>query len=304
MIIVVSLIWRNTAPRERMTDLRSRITGLVSLIPIVAIILIVLGSIYRGIATPTEAAAFGVSGALVLAVWNNSQPVWGPLLARLLGISGLTSLLPASTRQRLRAAAVPVGSERVKESIEVNMTMLRLATLSTVRTSSMVMLIVFAAFTLSFTFASLGIAHDLSEWVVGLNLSAVELVIILVVFYLALGTFMESVSMLVTTVPILAPVLIATGVDLVWFGVIMVILVEAALISPPEGIQLYILHGIRKDVDEEAAAAEGVAPKTGTIADVYVGVLPFMFVMAAVIAIIIAFPEIALWLPNQQFGSR
>ena len=305
MIIVVSLIWRNTAPRERMTDLLSRITGLVSLIPIVAIILIVLGSIYRGIATPTEAAAFGVSGALVLAVWNNSQPVWGPLLARLLGISGLTSLLPASTRQRLRAAAaVPVGSERVKESIEVNMTMLRLATLSTVRTSSMVMLIVFAAFTLSFTFASLGIAHDLSEWVVGLNLSAVELVIILVVFYLALGTFMESVSMLVTTVPILAPVLIATGVDLVWFGVIMVILVEAALISPPEGIQLYILHGIRKDVDEEAAAAEGVAPKTGTIADVYVGVLPFMFVMAAVIAIIIAFPEIALWLPNQQFGSR
>ena len=305
MIIAVSLIWKGTAPRERMADLRSRIVGLVSLLPIIAIILIVLGSIYRGIATPTEAAAFGVSGALVLAVANNTFQVWGPLLARLVDRLGLAFFLPPSTRAGLRAAAMlPVDSERVKAAVDVNMTMLRQATLSTVRTSSMVMLIVFAAFTLSFAFASLGIAHDLSEWVAALNLSPVLLVIILVVFYLALGTFMESVSMLVTTVPILAPVLIATGVDLVWFGVIMVILVEAALISPPEGIQLYILHGIRKDVDAEAAEAEGVPVATGTITDVWIGVLPFMFVMAAVIALIIAFPEIALWLPNQQFGAR
>ena len=98
------------------------------------------------------------------------------------------------------------------------------------------------------------------------------MVIILVFFYLALGTFMESFAMLVTTVPILAPALVDTGVDLVWFGIIMVILVEAALISPPEGINLYILHGVRQDVSAEMSAAEGVQEQVGTIADVSRGV--------------------------------
>jgi TRAP-type C4-dicarboxylate transport system permease large subunit len=201
-------------------------------------------------------------------------------------------------------AARLTHSQTLKDVAQANLKMLQDVLLSTVRTSAMIMLIVAAAFTLSFAFARLGIAHDISGWVAALDLNPVILVIILVVFYIVLGTFMESLSMMVTTVPILAPVLIATGVDLVWFGVIMVILVEAALISPPEGINLYVLHGIRQDVDAEMSAAQGVAVGRGTIGDVWLGVLPFMVCMAIVIGLIIAFPEIALWLPDQLKGVR
>jgi TRAP-type C4-dicarboxylate transport system permease large subunit len=123
------------------------------------------------------------------------------------------------------------------------------------------------------------------------------LVIFLIVFYLLLGTFMESLSMMVTTIPILVPALKASGVDLVWFGVIMVILVEAALISPPEGINLYVIHGIRKSVQEEAGQ------ESGTIIDLYLGVLPFMLGMAIAIALVVAFPQLALWLPNLMKGT-
>jgi C4-dicarboxylate transporter, DctM subunit len=117
------------------------------------------------------------------------------------------------------------------------------------------------------------------------------------VFYLILGTFMEALSMMVTTVPILVPVLKAMGVDMVWFGIIMVILLEAALVSPPEGLNLYVIHGIRKSVQEEAGL------QSGSMIDLWLGVLPFMIGMAIVIALIIEFPQIALWLPNLVKGS-
>jgi TRAP-type mannitol/chloroaromatic compound transport system permease large subunit len=198
----------------------------------------------------------------------------------------------------------PVVDGQLRQSMTINFQMIKDSILSTVRTSSMIMLIVVAAFTLSFAFARLGISHDISQWIIGMELSGTQLVIVLVIFYLLLGTFMESFAMLVTTVPILAPALVATGVDLVWFGIIMVILVEAALISPPEGINLYVLHGVRRDVQAEMAEASGQAEEIGTITDVYIGVLPFMAVMAAIIVLLIIFPDIALWLPNLVKGTR
>lgn len=244
--------------------------GLLAIIPVLLIIIVVLGSIYTGWATPTEAAALGVFGALVVAIANE-------LYKRPQGIY-------ADWGQSMRGIRI----------------MLLDAIISTVRTSSMIMLIVMAAFTLSFAFARLGISQDISEWITGLNLNALQFVIILVFFYLLLGTFMESFAMLVTTIPILTPSLEAVGVDLVWFGIIMVILVEAALISPPEGINLYILHGVRQDVDQQMAeqtAAAQEALRESTITDVYIGVLPFMGCMALVIALLFAFPDIALWAP-------
>ena len=84
----------------------------------------------------------------------------------------------------------------------------------------------------------------------------------------------------------------------------MIILLEAAQISPPQGLVLYVLHGARKDVSTELAAAEGVNVESGTINDVYIGVLPFMLCMMVVIGLIIAFPEIATWLPDQVKGPR
>ncbi len=244
--------------------------GLLAIIPVLLIIIVVLGSIYTGWATPTEAAALGVFGALVVAIANE-------LYKRPQGVY-------SDWNQSMRGIRI----------------MLLDAIISTVRTSSMIMLIVMAAFTLSFAFARLGISQDISEWITGLNLNALQFVIILVFFYLLLGTFMESFAMLVTTIPILTPSLEAVGVDLVWFGIIMVILVEAALISPPEGINLYILHGVRQDVDQQMAeqtAAAQEALRESTITDVYIGVLPFMGCMALVIALLFAFPDIALWAP-------
>ena len=123
-------------------------------------------------------------------------------------------------------------------------------------------------------------------------------------FYLILGTFMESYSMMLTTLPILLPSLIATDVDRLWFGIIMIILLEAAQISPPQGLALYVLHGARKEVSSELSAAEGVREQIGTINDVYIGVQPFMLCMMVVIGLIIAFPEIAAWLRDQVKGPR
>ena len=217
------------AVAEWLRMVKDATVGLLAIIPVLIIILVVLGSIYTGWATPTEAAALGVFGALVVAIANE-------LYKKPQGVY-------ADWNQSMRGIRI----------------MLLDAIISTVRTSSMIMLIVMAAFTLSFAFARLGISQDISEWITGLNLNALQFVIILVFFYLLLGTFMESFAMLVTTIPILTPSLEAVGVDLVWFGIIMVILVEAALISPPEGINLYILHGVRQDVD----AADGGTDRGG-----------------------------------------
>ena len=176
--------------------------------------------------------------------------------------------------------------------------------ISTVRTTGMIFLILLAALTLSFAFARLGISQQIAETISGLNLNDWQLVLVLVVFYLVLGTFMESFAMMVTTVPILLPTLKQAEVDLIWFGVIMVLLVEAALISPPEGINLYVLHGVRQDVDREEAERTNEALRQSTIADVWIGVLPFMGCMAIVTGLVLAVPDIALWLPNLIYGAR
>ena len=299
MIIGAAIVFPSIAPKEPSATWRLKFIGLIAMIPVALIIMVVLGSIYAGWATPTEAAAFGVSGALVLALINNSGPaILGGLLNKLNSSGSQTGMI-AKLQERY-----PVVEGQFRQSMTVNWDMIKDSILSTVRTSSMIMLIVVSAFTLSFAFARLGISHDISQWIIGMDLSSTQLVIVLVIFYLLLGTFMESFAMLVTTVPILAPALVATGVDLVWFGIIMVILVEAALISPPEGINLYVLHGVRRDVQAEMAEASGLSEEVGTITDVYIGVLPFMGVMAVMIIMLIIFPDIALWLPDQIKGAR
>lgn len=250
IIAVAAKIWPAVAPREVAPSWRLRFLGLLSLFPILLLMFIVLGTIYLGIATPTEAAAFGVVASFILAALNRQV-----------------------TRHMLRQVLV-----------------------TTVRTSSMIMLIVTSAFILSFALAILGVPARLTQLVSGMQLTPVTFVFILVIFFMILGTFMEALSMMVTTMPILVPVLKSMGVDLVWFGIIMVILLEAALVSPPEGLNLYIIQGIRKSVSEEAGL------KVGTMMDLWIGVLPFMVGMAMCIALLLMFPEIALWLPNLVMG--
>ncbi len=211
---------------------------------------------------------------------------------------GWVSILTEVSRDEMEEAQMP-STSYVGAMMRSNLAMLQEVFLSTMRTTCMIMFILMAAFTLQFAFAYLRISHALADLVVSLDLEQWQLVGILVIFYLLLGTFMESYSMLATTLPILLETLLQSEIDLLWFGIIMIILLEAAQISPPQGLSLYVLHGAR----HETAEARGVT-ETETINDVYIGVMPFMGCMALVIGIIMLFPEIVTWLPDQAKGTR
>ena len=303
MILIAAKIWPGIAPKEEMVSWRLRFLGLFSLLPIGFLIFAVLGSIYFGFATPTEAAAAGVTGAFFLALVGNSGMLAISLAA---GVLRRLPILPAVARARLNDVQIarPIMPGDIQRNIDYMVRLLKESFLSMARTSAMILLILMAAFTLQFAFASVRISVDMAEWVAAFELSQLQLVLVLVVFYLVLGTFMESYSMMLTTLPILIPVLSDANVDKVWFGIIMVILLEAAQISPPQGMALYVLHGARRDSDKEMAEYEGVLAQTGTINDVFVGVLPFMVCMFVVIGLVIAFPELATWLPDQAKGGR
>ncbi|HET9403602.1 MAG TPA: TRAP transporter large permease subunit, partial [Burkholderiales bacterium] len=120
-------------------------------------------------------------------------------------------------------------------------------------------------------------------FVTALGLSATELLLTVIVFYLVLGCFMETLSMMVATVPIIAPIMVKAGYDPIWFGVLVVILLETAMITPPVGINLYVVQGLRK---------------RGRIDDVIIGSAPFLVTMLVMIAILSRWPELALWLPR------
>jgi TRAP-type C4-dicarboxylate transport system permease large subunit len=110
-----------------------------------------------------------------------------------------------------------------------------------------------------------------------------------------LGTFMDEYSMLVTTVPVVLPVVKAIGVDLVWFGILMTVLVEVALISPPHGLNLFVLQNVRQQSGEYGERGR-------TINDLYIGVLPFTGVMLVLVLLLVMFPDIATWLPKTMRG--
>ena len=309
MIGIMAVFWRGMAPRETGESFTSweswkiRLVSSLHLLPVLALIFIVLGVIYLGVAAPSEAAAFGVCGAFILAILLNSDELTNPLIGGIIKRTPLIYLFTPSSQETLHMVPRP-SAEVVRDVVQRNVRIVRDSCISTVRTTGMIFLILMAAFTLSYAFARLGTSQQITEVIVGLNLTDWQLVLALIVFYLILGTFMESFAMMVTTVPILLPTLKAAEVDLVWFGVIMVLLVEAALISPPEGINLYVLHGVRQDVDREEAERTGLPVRESTISDVWIGVLPFMGCMAVTTALVLAFPQIALWLPDVIFDAR
>ena len=326
MIGIASVIWPAVAPRRAAaarfwswTGWLERLLFTLLLIPVMALIFIVLGSIYLGWATPSEAAGFGVAGALALALIYNFVRLFAGNIAAFLFTAGIAGRLSVEVQETLAEWRTPARFDRaaLRDYCRFMLRMSRDASLSAARSSAMIMFILMAAFTLQFAFAYLRISVSMAEWVAGFELSTVQLVLFLVVFYLLLGTFMEAYSMMLTTLPIIAPVLRAAEVDLLWFGIIMIILLEAAQISPPQGLSLYVLQGARVDVARQSASAAGNAvtnanadsragppAPVGTINDVYIGVLPFMACMALVIGLIIAFPELATWLPDQIKGAR
>ena len=223
------------------------------------------GVIYAGITTPTQASAFGVTGAFVPAALLNSGEILTPIAGGLARRTGLIRLFTETAQETLRSARMP-SRKKTMRVVKRNLAMIQDSLISTVRTTGMIFLILLAALTLSFTFARLGISQQVAEFISGLNLNDWQPA--LVIFYLLLGTFMESFAMMVTTIPVLLPALHQAGVD------------------------------------REHAEIANEMVKESTIKDVWIGVLPFMACMAAVTGLVLAFPQIALWLPNLVYGSR
>ena len=217
-----------------------RFRSLVNLLPPLGIFFLVVGSIYAGLATPTEAAALGVFGALVLAAFYR----------------------------------------------RLSLNMLREAIEGTMKSTAMIMLIVIAAAFLNFVMSATGLTNAITDFIGGLGLSAGWMLLVLVIFYLVLGCFMETLSMMITTIPIVTPVMIGLGYDPVWLGIMIIILVEAALITPPVGMNLFVVQSLRK---------------SGSMNDVIVGSLPFVAAMFVMLLLLSLFPAIAMWMPT-TFG--
>ena len=238
IILVACLVRRDWGGTKIETSWADRIRVLPDLVPPILLFAVVVGSIYAGIATPTEAASVGVCFALMLAAWNRA----------------------------------------------LTFRMLREAFEGTMRTTAMIMLIIFAAVFLNFILGFMGVTQALIQFIDDLGLTPLQTMVLIVIFYLILGMFMETLSMLLTTVPIIFPLVTKLGYDGVWFGILITVLMEAALITPPIGVNLYVVHGIRQ--------------RGGRFNDVAYGAAPFVVMMIAMVALLIAFPQIALYLPT------
>lgn len=154
---------------------------------------------------------------------------------------------------------------------------------STLRTTGMILFITLSAFFLNFVLASIGLTSTLVSFVTDLNMSPMGTLLAIIVFYIVLGCFMDTLAMLITTAPLVVPVIVALGFDPLWFGVILIILCEMGQITPPFGMNLFVVQSIRNK---------------GNFLDVVYGALPFCVVLLLLIALLIVFPQIALWLPH------
>ncbi len=242
MLWIVIRNWNETSTRTEDVPLSQKLQASTAMIPPAIIFLVVMGSIYLGIATPTESAALGVVTALII-----------------VGVGGHFSV-----------------------------EFFARCFVQTARTTGMVLMIVLAAFVLNVTLSLTGVAQTTTNWVTSLGLSATELLLVLIVFYVLLGMFMDVLSMMVLTVPIAVPVVTAMGIDPVWFGIFIIIMCELGMITPPVGMNLYVVHGVRQD--------------DGPFTDLIRGAFPYVVIMILFVLLLIWLPGIATWLPRTMYG--
>ncbi|MCY1372176.1 C4-dicarboxylate TRAP transporter large permease protein DctM [compost metagenome] len=156
----------------------------------------------------------------------------------------------------------------------------------TAKTTGMILLIITAAFILNLAISLTGVAEAMTAWVTSFGLTATQLLLVLIVFYLLLGMFMDVLSMMVATIPITFPIVTAMGIDPVWYGIFIVLMCELGMITPPVGMNLFVVHGIR--------------PDKGGIHDAIVGALPYALIMIAFTILLMLVPGIATWLPGKM----
>lgn len=228
---------RNPLDRPPPLPWSIKLRALGGLVPTLLLILLVLGSIYGGYATPTEAAALGVVGAAVFAV-----------------IEGRLSIR-----------------------------MLNSAAEATARNTALLGLIILGAYLLNYILTAIDVPQTVADTISHLPVPPWAIMLAIIGMYFALGTFMEGFSMIITTVPVVFPIVVGLGYDPIWFGVVVTMLVEIAQISPPDGTVMYVLQGMR--------------PKGGPITDVFVGVMPFLIAYLVAVAAMMVWPGLATWLP-------
>lgn len=242
-IVVWSLLHRDKMPpREPPLPLREALGRLRLLLPVVLLIIAVIGSIYAGVATATEAATLGVVGSLLIALVSGSLS-WDSFLKSLYGAT---------------------------------------------RTSCMIAFILAGASFLTTAMGYSGIPRALALWIDSMHLSPYVLLFALMLLYLVLGCFLDGISMVVLSTAIVTPMVQAAGIDLLWFGIFLTIMVEVAQITPPVGFNLFVVQGITKlDIFFIARA-----------------VFPFFILMLIMIALLMMFPEMATWLPKTMMTPR
>lgn len=223
---------------ERNMSFADKVANSRFLLPVFALITVVIGSMYAGLATATEAAAIGVIGALALALFQGSL-TWD------------------SFRESLMGA---------------------------MRTSAMIALILAGAAFLKLSMGFTGLPRALADGIAALELTRFQLLMALLVFYIVLGMFLDGISAVVLTMAVVEPMVRGAGIDLIWFGIFVVVVVEMAQITPPIGFNLFVLQGM---TNHEMGYITRAA-------------LPMFAIMVLMVFILIWFPEIATWLPDNM----
>lgn len=238
-VAIHALVSRKFNPKpEPAMSFREKLWNSRFLIPVIALILLVVGSMYLGFATATEAAAFGVLGSLALA-------------------AGQGSLNRRTFAESLMGAT---------------------------RTSAMIALILAGAAFLSLAMGFTGLPRALAEYIAGLDLSRFELLMMLLVFYIVIGCFLDGISSVVLTMAVVEPMIRGAGIDVIWFGIFIVVVVEMAQITPPIGFNLFVLQGMtRHEMNYISRAA-----------------IPMFLIMVLMVFVLIAVPELATWLPDNM----
>ncbi len=241
-VIIWSLINKKTMPKIiEEYSFFEKIKRSKQLLPVIILILAVIGSIYTGIATATEAASLGVVGALILSYFQKS-----------LTLKTFKSSLLGATKTSCMIAFILAGST-------------------------------FLSLAMGFT----GLPRNLALWIQNMELSPYVLIFVLMIFYIILGMFLDGISAVVLTMAIIEPMIRQAGFDMIWFGIFLVIVVEMAQITPPVGFNLFVLQGMaKKDMGYIARSA-----------------FPLFLLMVLAVILVVIFPEIALWMPEQMIKN-
>ena len=241
-VIIWSLINKKSMPKIiEEYSFFEKIKRSKQLLPVIILILAVIGSIYTGIATATEAASLGVVGALILSYFQKS-----------LTLKTFKSSLLGATKTSFMIAFILAGST-------------------------------FLSLAMGFT----GLPRNLALWIQNMELSPYVLIFVLMIFYIILGMFLDGISAVVLTMAIIEPMIRQAGFDMIWFGIFLVIVVEMAQITPPVGFNLFVLQGMaKKDMGDIARSA-----------------FPLFLLMGLAVILVVIFPEIALWMPEQMIKN-